>query len=125
MTLNRYIRIERGRLKGNLSMMRGAEAALRGGSSVMIFPEGTRSPGGALGEFKAGAFELALRSGIPILPIVIDGTAAALPKRGFILRGKQAIRIRVLAPIFPPWASGTDAGALTAMTRGRIAGELA
>ena len=124
MTLNRYIRIERGRLKGNLSMMRGAEAALRGGSSVMIFPEGTRSPGGALGEFKAGAFELALRSGIPILPIVIDGTAEALPRRGFILRGKQAIRIRVLEPISPPWAAGTDAGALSTMTRGRIAGEL-
>jgi 1-acyl-sn-glycerol-3-phosphate acyltransferase len=125
MTLNRYIRIERGRLKGNLSMMRGAEAALRGGSSVMIFPEGTRSPGGALGEFKAGAFELALRSGIPILPIVIDGTAAALPRRGFILRGKQAIRIRVLEPISPPWAAGTDAGVLSTMTRGRIARELA
>jgi 1-acyl-sn-glycerol-3-phosphate acyltransferase len=125
MTLNRYIRIERGRLRGNLSMMRGAEAALKGGSSVMIFPEGTRSPGGALGEFKAGAFELALRSGVPILPVVISGTAAALPKRGFILRGKHAIRIRVMEPISPPWAPGTDAGALTTMTHGRIARELA
>ena len=125
MTLNRYIRIDRGNLRGNLSMMRDAGAALNAGSSVMIFPEGTRSPGRALGEFKAGAFELALRSGVPILPVVIDGTAAALPKRGFILRGKQAIRIRVLAPISPPWGPGTDAGALTAMTRGRIAGELA
>ncbi|HEX7573782.1 MAG TPA: lysophospholipid acyltransferase family protein [Bacteroidota bacterium] len=123
MTLNRYIRIERGRLRGNLSMMRGAEAALEAGSSVMIFPEGTRSPGGVLGGFKAGAFELALRTGRPILPIVIDGTAAALPKKGFILRGKQAICIRVLKPISPPWAPGTDAGALSAMAHGRIAGE--
>jgi 1-acyl-sn-glycerol-3-phosphate acyltransferase len=124
MTLNRYIKIERGRLRGNLSMMRGAEAALDAGSSVMIFPEGTRSSGGAPGEFKGGAFELALRSGRPILPIVIDGTAAALPRKGFILRGKHAIRIRVLEPISPPWAPGTDAGALSAMARGKIAGEL-
>jgi 1-acyl-sn-glycerol-3-phosphate acyltransferase len=124
MTLNRYIKIERGRLRGNLSMMRGAEAALDGGSSVMIFPEGTRSSGGAPEEFKGGAFELALRSGRPILPIVIDGTAAALPRKGFILRGKHAIRIRVLEPISPPWAPGTDAGTLSAMARGRIAGEL-
>jgi 1-acyl-sn-glycerol-3-phosphate acyltransferase len=124
MTLNRYIKIERGRLRGNLSMMRGAEAALDAGSSVMIFPEGTRSSGGAPGEFKGGAFELALRSGRPILPIVIDGTAAALPRKGFILRGKHAIRIRVLEPISPPWAPGTDAGTLSAMARGRIAGEL-
>lgn len=125
MTLNRYIRIERGRLRGNLSMMRGAEAALEAGSSVMIFPEGTRSQGGALGEFKAGAFELALRSGLPILPIVIDGTAAALPKKGFILRGKHAIRVRVLEPISPPWAPGTDAETLSSMAHRRIAGELA
>jgi 1-acyl-sn-glycerol-3-phosphate acyltransferase len=123
MTLNRYIRIERGSLKGTLSMMRGAEAALESGSSVMIFPEGTRSPGGALGEFKAGAFELAFRSGRPLLPIVIDGTAAALPKKGFILRGNHAIRIRVLEPISPPWPAGTDAETLRTMTRGRIAGE--
>ena len=124
MTLNRYIKIERGRLRGNLSMMRDAGVALDAGSSVMIFPEGTRSPGGSLGEFKGGAFELALRSGRPILPIVIDGTAAALPRKGFILRGKHAIRIRVLEPISPPWAPGTDAGTLSAMARGRIAGEL-
>ena len=124
MTLNRYIKIERGRLRGNLSMMRDAGVALDAGSSVMIFPEGTRSPGGSLGEFKGGAFELALRSGRPILPIVIDGTAAALPRKGFILHGKHGIRVRVLEPISPPWAPGTDAGALSAIARGRIAGEL-
>jgi 1-acyl-sn-glycerol-3-phosphate acyltransferase len=99
MTLNRYIRIERGRLKGTLAMMREAESALRGGSSVMIFPEGTRSPDGALQTFKEGAFELAIRSGAPLLPIVVSGTAAALPKRGFVLRGKQTILLRVLPPI--------------------------
>jgi 1-acyl-sn-glycerol-3-phosphate acyltransferase len=125
MTLNRYIKIERGSLRGNLSMMRGAEAALKGGSSVMIFPEGTRSPDGALREFKGGAFELAFRSGRPILPIVVHGTAAALPKRGFILRGKRAIRIRVLEPISPPWAPGTDAETLRRTAHGRIAAEFA
>jgi 1-acyl-sn-glycerol-3-phosphate acyltransferase len=124
MTLNRYIKIERGSIRGNLSMMRGAEAALNGGSSVMIFPEGTRSPGGTLAEFKPGAFELALRSGRPILPIALHGTAAALPKRGFILRGKQAMRISVLEPISPPWAPGTEASALMTVAHRRIAAEL-
>jgi 1-acyl-sn-glycerol-3-phosphate acyltransferase len=125
MTLNRYIRIERGRTRGNLSMMRDAETTLKAGSSVMIFPEGTRSPGGRPGEFKPGAFELALRSGLPILPIAINGTAAALPRRGFRLRGKHAIRVRVLDPISPPWAPGADAGALGAMAHARIAEEVA
>jgi 1-acyl-sn-glycerol-3-phosphate acyltransferase len=124
MTLNRYIRIERGSARGNLAMMRGAEAALREGSSVMIFPEGTRSATGELGQFKAGAFELSLRSGRPVLPIVIQGTAAALPKRGFILRGKHAVRVRILEPVFPGRPAGTDAEALRAIVRGAIAREL-
>jgi len=124
MSLNRYIRIDRGRIRGNLSMMRGAESALQLGSSVMVFPEGTRSPDGNLGEFKPGAFELALRSGHPVLPIALHGTAAALPKRGFILRGKQKIRIHILEPISPPWTPGTDAETLGSAARAQIAGEL-
>jgi 1-acyl-sn-glycerol-3-phosphate acyltransferase len=124
MTLNRYIRIERGSLRGNLSMMRSAGAALEEGSSVMIFPEGTRSLTGAPGPFKAGAFELAIRSNRPVLPIVIEGTFAALPKRGFVLRGKHAIRVRILEPLSPPWAPGTDAESLARLIRERIAGAL-
>lgn len=99
MTLNRYIRIERGKMRGNLQMMRDAEKALREGNSIMIFPEGTRSVDGALGQFKDGAFELARKTGTPILPLVVDGTSRALPKQGFILRGKSAMSIRVLPPI--------------------------
>lgn len=99
MTLNRYIRIERGKLRGNLQMMRDAEQALREGNSIMIFPEGTRSADGAVGPFKDGAFELAQRTGRPILPLVVDGTARALPKRGFVLRGTSAMTIRILPPI--------------------------
>jgi 1-acyl-sn-glycerol-3-phosphate acyltransferase len=124
MTLNRYIRIERGSVKGNLGMMRNSEAALREGSSVMIFPEGTRSLTGAPGEFKAGAFELSFRSGRPVLPIAIQGTAAALPRRGFILRGKQAIRVRILEPVFPGRTPGSDADTLRLLVRDMIAGEL-
>jgi len=124
MTLNRYISIERGSARGNLGMVRGCEAALEGGSSVMIFPEGTRSRDGGLQDFRPGAFEIAIRTGSPILPIVIDGTAAALPRRGFILRGKQRIRVRVLEPLVPPWSPGTDAAALRIKARGEIEQEL-
>jgi len=64
-----------------------------------MFPEGTRSPDGRLRAFKPGAFTLAQRTGAPILPIVIEGTASALPKRGFVLQGRHAIRVRVLDEI--------------------------
>ena len=91
----------------------------------MIFPEGTRSPDGRLQGFKAGAFEIAFRMNAPVLPIVVDGTARALPKRGFLLRGKQAIRVRVLPPITPPWTDGTSAASLRAAAHAMIGAELA
>jgi 1-acyl-sn-glycerol-3-phosphate acyltransferase len=98
MTLNRYIPIARGTMKGNLQMMRACEDALRGGNSIMMFPEGTRSPDGHMRPFKDGAFELALRAQCPILPVRINGTSRALPKRGLILE-KSNITITILPPI--------------------------
>ena len=47
---------------------------LKGGHSLVIFPEGTRSKGGAVGEFKAGSFKLATKAKVPIIPITIDGS---------------------------------------------------
>jgi 1-acyl-sn-glycerol-3-phosphate acyltransferase len=99
MALNRYIRLRRGDAASIAQMMRDAEQALAEGNSLMIFPEGTRSPDGRLKAFKHGAFTLAQTSGSPILPIVIEGTANALPKRGFVLRGRYPIAIRVLDEI--------------------------
>jgi 1-acyl-sn-glycerol-3-phosphate acyltransferase len=80
-------------------MLRTCEKALAEGSSIMMFPEGTRSPSGRMRSFKTGAFDLALKARVPILPIVIHGTADALPKRGFVLQGRHPIRIEVLDPI--------------------------
>ncbi len=47
---------------------------LKGGHSLVIFPEGTRSKGGDVGEFKAGSFKLATKAKVPIIPITIDGS---------------------------------------------------
>jgi len=124
MSLNRYIRLERGTMKGNLKMIRDCERALRDGSSVMIFPEGTRSEDGSLRPFKEGAFELAIRTSNPLLPIVIDGTSRALPKRGFVLRGKQHMRVRVLDPISPRSFDGKSIQDLRDHVYGLIAASL-
>src|SRR5262249_29221936 len=61
MTLNPYTRLRRGNPESIAAMMRDAERTLAEGSSLMIFPEGTRSPDGHLKPFKHGAFTLALR----------------------------------------------------------------
>jgi 1-acyl-sn-glycerol-3-phosphate acyltransferase len=75
--------------------------------------------------FKPGAFELALDCQRPILPIVIRGTADALPKRGFVLRGRHPILVTILEPL--PYASfaGESAEALTQRVRNDIAAHLA
>ena len=65
----------------------------------MMLPEGTRSPTGRVRACKTGAFELAQRTRSTILPIVLEGTADALPKRGFVLQGRHPIRITVLNAI--------------------------
>ena len=109
MSLNRYIRIERGSIRGNIKMMRDCEVALRDGNSLMIFPEGTRSVDGRMRPFKEGAFELAIRMRRPILPILISGTGDALPKRGILLRGKQHMQVRILPPVLPDTFRGKTA----------------
>jgi 1-acyl-sn-glycerol-3-phosphate acyltransferase len=112
MSLNRYIRLDRGSVRGNLGMIRSAAAAIRGGNSVMIFPEGTRSKDGTLQKFRPGAFELAVMTGAPLQPIVIDGSAGALPKRSYVLRGTHHIRVRVLDTITPETRAGKNASTL-------------
>ncbi|MFL6216788.1 MAG: lysophospholipid acyltransferase family protein [Blastocatellia bacterium] len=53
---------------------------IKGGKSLAVFPEGTRTPDGYLQEFKPGAFKIALRAGVPIVPVTIRGTFELLPK---------------------------------------------
>ncbi|MGH7287760.1 MAG: lysophospholipid acyltransferase family protein, partial [Myxococcota bacterium] len=98
MALNRYVRLRRGDKQSIEEMMEACAATLAQGNSIMMFPEGTRSPDGRMRSFKTGAFEIALAAQRPILPIALEGTARALPKRGFVLQGRHPIRVTVLDP---------------------------
>jgi 1-acyl-sn-glycerol-3-phosphate acyltransferase len=60
--------------------LRGVIDGVKRGKSLAVFPEGTRTPDGRLQEFKSGAFKIALRAGVPIVPISIRGTFKLLPK---------------------------------------------
>ncbi len=106
MSLNGYIELRRGDKESIDHMLDTCDQTLREGNSIMMFPEGTRSADGRLKNFKHGAFTLAKRAQVAILPIVIEGTSEALPKRGFVLRGRHAIRVRVLDAI--PYQSFKD-----------------
>jgi 1-acyl-sn-glycerol-3-phosphate acyltransferase len=102
MRMTRYIELVRGNKSSVIKMMEKCVESLQEGVSIVIFPEGTRSLTGAIGKFKTGAFQLAVKTDKPLLPVLIDGTGEILPKKGgVIFRSRRIVRIRVLDPIFP------------------------
>lgn len=75
-------------------------AAIADGVSVLVFPEGTRSEDGRIGAFHKGAFRLAAELGVQVLPVVIDGSGAAMPKGSSgLARWFCRFRMNVLAPV--------------------------
>lgn len=99
MRLCDYIPLRRGDKQSILAMFRHCDRALADGSSILMFPEGTRSATGRLRAFGTGAFQIAERNRVPLQPIIVRGTADALPKRGFVLQGRHPISIEILDPI--------------------------
>jgi putative phosphoserine phosphatase/1-acylglycerol-3-phosphate O-acyltransferase len=81
-----------------IEAMQPAVDALRRGLSIVIAPEGTRSPTPRLGRFKKGAFHLAMAAKAPIVPIVFRNALDALPKNGYVVR-PATIEAVVLPPI--------------------------
>lgn len=89
-----YISIDRSNHKSALNSLLRAAKSIRSGTSVLIFPEGTRSADGALHDFKSGGFVLALNAGVPIVPMAVHGTFHVMPKHRNIIR-RHAVRIVV------------------------------
>ena len=87
--------------------------------SVMIFPEGTRSTTADLLPFKDGAFRLAIDAGVPILPLVVHGTATALPKHDWRFARSRA-EVRVLEPVETTGLTPADVPALKERVRDLI-----
>jgi putative phosphoserine phosphatase/1-acylglycerol-3-phosphate O-acyltransferase len=71
---------------------------LKNGISIVIAPEGQRSPGYKLGQFKKGAFHIAMQAGVPVVPIVIANASDALPKSAVVIR-PATVEVSVLKPI--------------------------
>ncbi len=93
-----YIPIDRSHGRKALKSLDEAARRIAAGSSVLIFPEGTRSADGRLHEFKTGAVVLAIKAGVPIVPLGFSGSYAVLPK-GRLLPDKGLITIRIGRPI--------------------------
>lgn len=93
-----YISIDRTDAKSAIRSLGRAAQNIREGTSVLIFPEGTRSYDGALLPFKSGGFILAVDAGVPIVPMAVHGTYHVMPKGRKIIR-RQAVHLVVQPPI--------------------------
>jgi 1-acyl-sn-glycerol-3-phosphate acyltransferase len=93
-----YISIDRSNRKSAFLSLQRAAQSIRNGTSVLVFPEGTRSRDGKLLPFKKGGFVLAVDASVQIIPIIIRGTHGVMAKDGMLIR-RQPVFIKILPPI--------------------------
>jgi 1-acyl-sn-glycerol-3-phosphate acyltransferase len=117
------IPLRRGERESVTEMMTECERALAAGIPVMMFPEGTRSKDGTLLPFKDGAFALAIRAGVPILPVAIAGTREMRPKNTYWF-GRAHACAKMLDPIPTTGMTAADVATLRERSRDAIAAAL-
>jgi 1-acyl-sn-glycerol-3-phosphate acyltransferase len=120
MRVIRDIPIERGNKESARRALETMRDRLAAGSSVIVFPEGTRSPDGSIAPFREGAFRLAIELGVDVIPLAVAGTENTLPKHSLVLRPTSA-SVTVLPPIPVAGLTADDAPRLAERVRGEIA----
>jgi 1-acyl-sn-glycerol-3-phosphate acyltransferase len=118
--LSRDIKLVRGAKGAGAHVYTEAANRLSTRTSVMLFPEGTRSASGELGAFKDGAFKIAIEAQAPILPLVVHGTRNALIKHDWRFGRCDAV-IQILDPIPTTGMTLEDVDALREQVRDLIA----
>lgn len=99
MTFAGYIPINRSSPQSGKEAVSRAKEWLGKKVSVLFFPEGTRSLDGEIKKFKAGAFRVAQEEGIEILPLVMQGTGEALPKKSWLMKKITHITLSIGKPV--------------------------
>lgn len=115
-----HIFIDRSNQRAALKSLEEAEKKLVNGTSVVIFPEGTRSRTGQLTKFKRGAFKMAMDLKLPLLPVTINGTREVMPHPSAIniLPGK--VKMTIHAPIMVEGLTEKDIPELMAKVKETI-----
>jgi 1-acyl-sn-glycerol-3-phosphate acyltransferase len=93
-----FIPVERGNHESAVASLEKATEAMKEGQSFLIYPEGTRSNDGRLGDFKRGAVVMAIKAGVPIVPMVCAGAHKVMAKRSLTIR-PGVITVEFLEPI--------------------------
>ncbi len=85
--------LSRSDMRQTIRAMQEAVDTVKKGYSLVIFPEGTRSKGGPIVDFKAGSFKLAIKAGVPVVPVTIDGSWRLFEEKGRVQ--KSTVRVTV------------------------------
>lgn len=116
-----HISIDRGDRSAAIeSLDRAAEKIRSENATIIMFPEGTRSPDGTLQRFKKGAFVLAIQAGVPVVPLAIQGSHRVMPKGSWLVRPGH-IRVRIGEPISVEGMTIKDRNALVDRAWKRVA----
>lgn len=105
------------------TMAHAAEIMREKGTSLLIFPEGGRSHNGVLRPFREGGAYIAIKAGVPLVPLVMIGTRNVLPFGAGVVTSGEVI-LRVLPPIPTGDLNLKDRGQITAILREKISAEL-
>lgn len=119
------IPVDRAKGKNRLAVIKRCSFYLNQNVSVIFFPEGTRSRSGKLNRFASGAFDLAIREGIPLLPLAIEGTQDCLPKKSWKFQPDVYVKLKVLDPVETKGMESGQAEELMIKVRQNIAKQLA
>lgn len=111
--------VDRGKGRSALRSLDAAAARIAAGTSVVVFPEGTRSPDGLLQEFKTGAMILAIKAGVPVIPVALLGSGEVLP-RGRLLVRPGVVTVRFGEPIPTAGLTLRDKEALAGRVRAAL-----
>jgi 1-acyl-sn-glycerol-3-phosphate acyltransferase len=123
MRAGRFIFIDRQNPASARRSIDEAAERIKGGQSVVIFPEGTRTRDGKLGSFKKGGFHLAIDSGADIVPVAIRGTREVMPRGAVVMRAGK-VTLELAAPISTAGLGPRDREALMTRVRAEIAAML-
>ncbi|MBU0663680.1 MAG: 1-acyl-sn-glycerol-3-phosphate acyltransferase [Proteobacteria bacterium] len=124
MTNSGAISINRSHGREALKSLQQAAERIKTGTSILIFPEGTRSIDGTLQPFKGGAMLLAVKAGVPIVPVAFIGSYSVLPKGAFLTR-PGTITIRIGDPVVVTGYSNKNKQDLAIVIHDKIAELLA
>jgi 1-acyl-sn-glycerol-3-phosphate acyltransferase len=119
------IPVDRADRRSGAKMLLTAKRYLDQKCSVMFFPEGTRSPDGRVGRFNDGAFHLAIKAQVPILPVAVEGSYDCLPKRSWKFGEPSEVQVQVLPEVATEGLTTSEAGVLNEKVRRMIIEQVA